>query len=239
MQVKDKGLVLQSIKYADKKNIIRLFTREHGVVTCMARISKSNNSKIKPATLMNMNLVDIEFIHKQNKDIQVLTEANCLHIYSSIHKDIHKLSILQFINEVLSKTVKEQGPQAELFDFVFRSLVQLDLMSEAVTNFHHYFLIELLKHFGFEPVNNFDAEEKYFDCREGRFSGVEFPGPIGLNAHSSELLSKALNTDILHQKLNNAQRADLLESLLSYYRFHIPGFNELKCLDVLKEIANA
>lgn len=188
---------------------------------------------------MNMNLVDMEFIHKQNKEIQLLTEANCLHIYSSIHTDIHKLSILQFINEVLSKTVKEQGPQAELFDFVWHSLVQLDLMDGSVTNFHHYFLIELLKYFGFEPVNNFDAEERYFDCREGKFCGVEFPGPIGLNAQSSELLSKALEADILHQKLSNAQRADLLESLLSYYRFHIPGFNELKCLEVLKEIANA
>lgn len=188
---------------------------------------------------MNMNLVDIEFIHKQNKEIQLLTEANCLHIYSSIHKDIHKLSILQFINEVLSKTVKEQGPQAELFDFVWESLVHLDVMDGSVTNFHHYFLIELLKYFGFEPVNNFDAEEKYFDCREGKFCGVEFPGPIGLNAQSSELLSKALKADILEQRLSNAQRADLLESLLSYYRIHIPGFNELKCLDVLKEIANA
>jgi DNA repair protein RecO (recombination protein O) len=239
MQVKDKGLVLQSIKYADKKNIIKLFTRDHGVVTCMARISRSNTSKVKPSTLMNMNLVEVEFILKQNKEIQILTEANSLHIYTSIHTDLHKLSILQFINEILTKTVKEQAPQSELFDFVWHSLMQLDMMNTPVSNFHHYFLIELLKYFGFEPSDNFDAEEKYFDCREGKFSGVEFPGPIGLNEQSSELLSRALRTDVLHQKLSNSQRADLLESLLSYYRFHIPGFNELKCLEVLKEIASA
>ena len=239
MQVKDNGLVLQSIKYADKKNIIKLFTKHHGVVTCLARVSKSNSSKLKPSALMNMNLVEMEFIHKQNKEIQILTEVNCLHIYSSIHKDIHKLSILQFINEVLTKTVKEQGPQEELFDFVWYSLVQLDEMTEPIANFHHYFLIQLLQYFGFEPVNNFDNDNLYFDCREGRFCGVEFPGPIGLNAYSSELLHKALSSDLLHLKLSNAQRTDLLESILTYYRIHIPGFNELKCLDVLKEIASA
>lgn len=239
MQVKDKGLVLQSIKYADKKNIIKLFTKQHGIVTCLARISRSNSSKVKPSTLMNMNLVEMEFILKQNKEIQLLTEANCLHIYTSIHKDLHKLSILQFINEVLTKTVKEQAPQEELFEFVWHSLVQLDLMEESVSNFHHYFLIELLKYFGFDPVNNYDADNLYFDCREGKFSGVEFPGPLGLNEASSQLLSAALGSDIIRLKLNNAQRADLLESLLSYYRVHVPGFNDLKCLDVLKEIAGA
>lgn len=188
---------------------------------------------------MNMNLVEMEFVLKQNKEIQLLTEANCIHIYSSIHKDMHKLSILQFINEVLTKTVREQAPQEDLFDFVWDSLVQLDTMNESVSNFHHYFLIELLKYFGFDPVNNFDDDNKYFDCREGKFSGVEFPGPLGLNEFSSALLNKALSSDIITLKLNNAQRSDLLESLLSYYRIHIPGFNELKCLEILKEIASA
>jgi len=239
MQVKDKGLVLQSIKYADKKSIIKFFTKQHGVVTCLARISKSNSSKLKPSALMNMNLVEMEFILKQNKEIQVLTEVNCLHIYTSIHKDIHKLSILQFINEVLTKTIKEQDAQAELFDFVWYSLVQLDEMNEPVANFHHYFLIELLQFFGFEPTNNYDSENKYFDCREGRFCGVEFPGPIGLNEYNSELLHRSLSSNLLHLKLSNAQRTDLLDSILTYYRIHIPGFNELKCLDVLKEIASA
>ncbi len=239
MQVKDKGLVLQTIKYADKKNIVKLFTKQHGLITCLARVSKSNSSKVRPSTLMNMNLVEMEFIHKQNKEIQLLTEVNCIHIYTSIHKDIHKLSIVQFINEVLTKTVKEQGAQEELFDFVWHSLVQLDAMQGPVANFHHYFLLELLKYFGFEPANNYDADNKYFDCREGKFCGVEFPGPIGLNERSSELFSKALSVDIIHVKMSNAQRTDLLESILSYYRFHIPGFAELKCLEVLKEIAGA
>lgn len=239
MQVKDQAVVLQSIKYADKKNIVKFFTKNHGIVTCLARISKSNSSKLKPSGLMNMNLVEIEFIHKQNKEIQVLTEVNCIHIYNSIHKHIHKLSILQFINEVLSKTVKEHEAQTELFNFVWHSLINLDEMNESVANFHHYFLIELLQYFGFEPHNNFDANNLYFDCREGKFCGVEFPGPIGLNKYSSEVLHNALSTDLLHQKLNNAQRADLLESLLTYYRIHIPGFNELKSLAILKEIASA
>lgn len=239
MNVKDIGLVLQNIKYADKKNIIKVFTKQHGLITCLARVSKSNSSKIRPSNLMNMNLVEIEFNLKQNKDIQLLTEVNCYYVYDSIHKNIHKLSIVQFINEVLNKTVKEQSAQEELFEFVSESLIQLDGMMGSVSNFHHYFLIDLLKHFGFEPSNNYDQYNKYFDCREGKFCPVEFPGPIGLNEKSSELLSMALSSDLVSSKLNNAQRSDLLESILSYYRFHIPGFNDLKCLEVLKEVTSA
>ena len=36
--------------------------------------------------------------------------------------------------------------------------------------------------------------------------------------------------------LSNLQRQQLLEILLAYYRLHIPGFNDIKSLEVLKEV---
>lgn len=239
MQLKDKAIVLQCIKYADKKVIAKFFTKQHGVITCMARVSNTPSSKIKSAALMPMNIVDIEVLAKENKDMQVLTEINCAYIYTTIHTNFSKLSIFQFINEVLNKTVKEQITQTELFDFISQNFIYLDETNEVIAHFHHYFLLQLLNYFGIDPINNFDSHHLYFDCREGKFTSIEFPNPIGLSKESSALLSHALSTNLLAEKLSNAQRTDLLESILAYYKVHIPGFNDVKCLDVLKEISLA
>lgn len=237
MQLKDKALVLQSIKYADKKHIIKLFTREHGLLSCMARLSNSPSSRLKPSSLMVMNLIDVEISKKENKDIQLLSEANCYFIYTSIHSDFKKLSVIQFINEVLSKTLKDQTSQPELFDFINDGLIYLNDSEENISNFHLYFLLRLLEFFGIEPINNFDTTNKYFDCREGKFSPVELGYPMGLNEVNSDLFSKALAVNLLTEKLSNNQRTNLLESILAYYKMHLPGFNDVRSLEVLKEIS--
>lgn len=239
MQIKDKALVLQSIKYADKKHILKLFTREHGLVSCMARLSNSSSSKLKPSSVMVMNLIDAEIIKKENKDVQLLVEANCSFIYTNIHSDFKKLSIIQFINEILNKTLKDQTSQPELFDFISNSLVYLNDAEENISNFHLYFFLKILEFFGIEPINNFDQINKFFDCREGKFSPIELAQPLGLNENDSLLFSRSLNTNLLTQKLSNTERSHLLESIISYYKMHMPGFNEVKSLEVLKEIATS
>lgn len=236
MQLKDKAIVLHSIKFADKKHIIKLFTREHGLLTCMARLSNSPSSKLKPSSLMVMNLIDAEISKKENKDIQLLLEANCYFIYTNIHTDFKKLSIAQFINEILNKTLKDQTSQPELFDFINESLIYLNDSETNTSNFHLYFLMKLLEFFGIEPINNFNSINAFFDCREGKFSPIELGYPLGLNELNSELFSKSLSSNLLSEKITNTQRANILDSILAYYKMHLPGFNDVRSLDVLKEI---
>ncbi|MFO0358190.1 MAG: DNA repair protein RecO [Sphingobacteriaceae bacterium] len=239
MQIKDKAIVLQCIKYADKKHIVKLFTREHGLVTCMARVSNSPSSKIRSSSLMSLNLIEAEINKKESKEMQLLTEASCYYIYTTIHSDFKKLSVVQFINEVLQKTLKDQTSQPELFDFISNSLIYLNETEANISNFHHYFLLTILEFFGIEPINNFDATNKFFDCREGKFTPYELAYPLGLNEISSVIFSRSLSVNVVKEKLSNSERSNLLDSILAYYKIHLPGFNDVKSLEVLKEIALA
>ncbi len=236
MQVKDKAIVLQCTKYDDKKYIIKLFTELHGIVTCYARVSSKYSSKIKKAAILPLTQIDVELIVKQNKDIQQLNEISCNYIYTDLNKNIKKISIAQFINEILNKTLKEHAGNAHLFEFIINSLRFLNETENNFINFHHYFIIELLSHLGIEPINNYSALNKYFDCREGRFCEHQLAFPLGLNEVQSQLLYNSLSNNIIEQTLSNTERKELLESLLAYYRFHVPGFTELKSIEVLKEV---
>lgn len=236
MRVSDKAIILQSIKYGDKKYILKLFTRQNGLVTAAASVGKSPSSKIKPASIMPLNLMDIEIILKQNKEIHQLTEASCYHICTDISTSLSKLSIAQFLNEILIKSLKEQTGNVHLYELIETCFKFLNDMESGFENLHLYFMIELTKYLGFEPQNNYCAQALYFDCREGQFSSQSLAMPLGLNKEDSFLFSEFLKINCLREKITNSQRQNILEGLLAYYMLHIPGFTQIRSLEVLKEV---
>ena len=236
MRVSDKAIVLQAIKYADKKLILKLFSRHNGLLTVAVAVGNSAASKIKPGVIFPLNLLDIELIKKQNSDVHRLTEAACYYINTGISNSISKLSIAQFLNEILIKSIKEHCSNSHLFDFIEGCLKYLNESDNEHINLHVYFLIELTKYLGIEPNNNYSKVNSFFDCREGQFSNVSLSFPLGFDSEDSLLFSEALKVNCLTEKLSNQQRHKLLEILIAYYQMHIPGFNRIKSLEVLKEV---
>src|SRR5688572_4977666 len=113
MLVKTEGIILQNTKYADKKLILKIFTKQYGLLTFNAIAGKSPSSKVKIATTLPMQYVEISFVLKQNRDVHQLTEASLLYVYDDITRNYNKLSTTQFLNEVLTKCIKEQSSNEE------------------------------------------------------------------------------------------------------------------------------
>jgi len=235
MRISDKAIILQSTRYGDKKYILKLYTQHNGLLTAAAIVGKSS-SAIKPSSILPLNLMDIELVLKQNKEIHQLTEASCYSINTHISDSLSKLSIAQFLNEVLIKSLKEQTGNAHLFEFIETCFKFLNDADKEFENLHLYFMIELTRYLGFEPQNNHSELYRYFDCREGQFSSYSLALPLGLNKDDSLLFSEFLKINALHEKISNNQRQVILESLLAYYSLHVPSFGHLKSLDVLKEV---
>ncbi|MCE3228331.1 MAG: repair protein RecO [Bacteroidetes bacterium] len=240
MRVTDKAIVLQTVRYGDKKNILRLFTRDHGLVSVTCILGNSPNAKIKSSAVLPLSLLDVELITKQNKDVQQLTEASCYYVTTNISSSISKLSIAQFLNEILLKLLKEQAANASLYDFIENCFKFLNESEDDHMNLHVYFLMELTKYLGIEPSNNYSSSyNAYFDCRDGQFTSTSLAFPLGLDKDDSILFSEFLKINCLNEKLSNYQRQKLVSILIAYYQMHMPGFNEVKSLEVLREVVTA
>ncbi len=235
MRVSDKAIVLQAIKHGDKKFILKIYTRNHGMITVAAHAGNSATSKIKTSSILPLSLMDVELVVKQNKEIYQLTEASCYYVNTGISHSITKLSIAQFLNEILIKTLKEQSSNSHVYEFIETCIKFLNDTDECI-NLHLYFLSEFTKYLGFAPQNNYTVHTPYFDCREGHFSSVGLTMPLGLNKEDSFLFSEFLKINSLKTSITNIQRQLLLEILLAYYKLHVPGFNEVKSLEVLREV---
>jgi DNA repair protein RecO (recombination protein O) len=236
MLVKTEGIVLRNIKYADKKIISKIFTRDFGLVSTNAITGNSPSSKIKSSSILPLHQLEIAFTNRQNKEVQQLTEARCTYIYTDLLQDYNKLAIAQFLNEVLSKCIKEHIPNEAMFDFIIGAYRWLNEEKENTNDFHIYFLFELSRFLGFEPHNTHSEHCPYFDTREGKFSEHSMSFPMGLDKQQSITFLKLFDEDLIHKKFSRAERAELLECLIAYYKMQVANFGELKSLNVLKEL---
>ncbi len=239
MLTKEKAIVINKTQLAEKKCIVKLFTFNHGFIESVCFASNSPSSKVKTNTLWPLSLIDVELVIRQNKEIHQLKETQPYFISTSTNSSLLKLNVVQLISEILSKTIKVQHGNKELYRFIEELIIQIDQRNESeLSNVINYFLIELTTYLGIEPQNNFSSLDSYFDCRAGEFTKYGLVMPLGFDAKLSETLSICLKHNTLDLKLNTAARKDLIDGLLAYYGFHIPNFGHIKSLDIVRELMN-
>jgi DNA repair protein RecO (recombination protein O) len=237
MRISDRAVVLRVVKHGDSKRIIRLFSLRYGTLNVMTRVSKNPSSRVRTAVIMPLHFIEAVIILRSNRDIHQLTEAVCYRSGPEIYSSSSRLQVAQFINEVLLKALTEQPANPELFRFIESSLAGLADPDCNLRDVHLHFMKGLAEGLGFAPQNNFDADNRFFDCREGRFSTESFPFPLGLNEKESELMAQFLSTPAGGGQFSKEQRKELLQALLAYFAMHVPAFQGLRSPDVLQEIS--
>ena len=158
-------------------------------------------------------------------------------LYSTLHSNIQKSSIIIFLSEILNSIFKEEAEvNKSLFKFLVNTLSWYDQV-ETCNNFHIKFLIELSRFIGFYPnINN--ENHLFFDLELGSTSETM---PIGINISGSDLslFKKFLGTnfeDLNLMKLNNATRVRILNYIINYYSLHLQLFKTPKSINVFNEI---
>ena len=239
MLAKTVAIVLKTIKYNDNKLIAKIYTREFGLKTFFIPVSRSSKSKLKQALLQNLTQLSIECESRENKQFATLKEISCNYHYLDLPLNVYKSSIASFLNEVILNCIKEEEKNETIFDFITFSFQWLDHAEEHYTNFHLYFLIELTRHLGFYPQNNYSAKLQYFDLQNGAFCEEAPLHANYLMGENARLFSDLLMLDVKNLRLFNISKQErdfILIDLIQYYRLHISNFKDLKTLSVLKEV---
>ena len=238
MLVNTKAIVLTSLKYGEADIIVKCFTEEGVKTYLLKRILKSKSKKINIAYFQPLTQLNLTAVHNKKGNLNSIREAKTRYIYQSIPVDIYKQAIVFFLAEVLSYTLQEEEKNPNLFQYIETTLVWLD-SHDNTANFHLLFLLNLTKHLGFYPKVKKEST-LYFNLLEGNFTNTK---PLSKFVSGKNLiLFKSLigtNFDVIERlQLNSKSRIILIDILLEYYEFHLPGFKKPKSLQVLKEVFN-
>lgn len=235
MDATTKAIVLSSIKYADYDIIVKCYT-ELGIKSYLVkRIFKQKKGKLSPAFFQPLTQLEITANYNPNKTLHFIKEANVSYSYTTIFADVAKQTIAVFLSEVLTKTLREEETNQQLFTYLETAFIWLD-MHNMSANFHLLFLMNLTKYLGFYPEKDIDS--LYFDLENGKFSNQLISNHYisGENLMYFRMLL-GTNFDVLHElKFNKKVRQNILEILIQYFQLHLPGFSKPKSLEVLKAV---
>jgi DNA repair protein RecO (recombination protein O) len=132
---KNSKAVLTNLKAKDGK----------GTATLEVNGVKKPKAKIPMNILQPLHLLEMVVYHKTNSQIQRVAEGRAMPIFKSIPYDVVKNTIIQFLNEVLYKSIRQQQTDENLFDFIYNAISWLDETDKPSVNFHLAFLLKLSK----------------------------------------------------------------------------------------------
>lgn len=233
MQLKSQAVVLQALKHQDSTLVLKLFTREKGLITCF---TKHNTSKKKRTVKWQLlDVVELDLVHSNNNDFYGIKEASYAFKHTGRYFDPYKLSMSYFVAETLLKALSERNiSYPELYAFTLESLENLE-QTNNIALYPIDFMLRMADIMGIRPKV---VEGGYiFNLSEGTIDIK----PVGLQSVSTDevvMLGTYIRKGIFEQVPGKDQRSRMLQLLLDFYKYHLPGFIEIKSLTVLKEVLN-
>lgn len=239
MIVTTKGIVLRAIKYSETSLICDIYTESMGLQSYIVSGVRKKRAKISASLLQVMSMIEMVAYHKNNRELNRITEVKAAYVYQEMPFDVVKGSVGLFMAELVQKTIKEHEENTPLFDFLWKAFTELDQTQNSISNYHIGFMAQLTQFLGFMIDDNYSSNMPYFDVKEGRFRSIRIMNHDGLNMELSEALFAFCQLPLTENYKIPIKREDrrvLIKRLMRFYQYRIENFQELNSFAVLQEI---
>ncbi len=227
-----RAIVLKTFAHGDGTVILKAWTSQAGLRSYVVRISKKNG--ISAAAIQPLNRVELVADERADRELQSVRELRVSRPYINLHRDPERGAIALFVQEVLHRVLRAEAADPSLDHFLHEALEAMDTVDD-LRCFPHVFLIKLSGHLGFMPEMPEEGED-HFDLQEGCFLRADAPHNHTMGPLLSTVFIELLGRDLLHSHgsvIPTAQRRELLDHLLLYFRLHVDGLGELRSPAVL------
>jgi DNA repair protein RecO (recombination protein O) len=235
MLVHVKAIALRAIEHGDRTFILKAWTSHAGARSYLVRAGGKRGSAM--AALQPLSRIEVVADERPDRDLHQARELRVEEPYARLHTEPLRAAIALFAQELFCRVLRTETADHEL-DRELRSILSAMDAADHLRWLPHQIMIALTGPLGFRPQQP-EPGETHFDLQEGRF----------LNAHGQHLhllsppLSTALAQLLAHpigqdpeSPLSSAQRKDLLDRLLLYYRLHLEGMGEMRSPSVLHAV---
>ncbi|MCB0428919.1 MAG: DNA repair protein RecO [Flavobacteriales bacterium] len=232
------AIVLNSIRFQENKLITRVLTEDLGMRSVISSRGNAKSNRNK-GLLQPLSILEISFSLREKSQLHHIREVQNAHPLLTLQQDPIKISLALFTAELLHKALREEATSPQLFRFVRQTIIDLDDAPGVSSSFIIGFPLGLMRHLGIQPHNNRTEDAPYFHLEEGEFFRHPASSPDAPTREESLVLSEmleALPGDVVFNTIGRPMRKRLTAILLSYLRFHRPGFGELRSYQVLEQV---
>ena len=150
MIVRTDAVVLHAFDYGETSKIVRLLTRQHGVIGVMARGARRPTSTFG-STLQPTSYVQAVYYHRPQRGLQTLKETSHAVRFKRLTADLERLTLGLRVVEVARSVVEEGEAHPLALDLVAGALVHVDEAEESAANAVPWLQLHLASLLGFAP----------------------------------------------------------------------------------------
>ena len=225
------AIVLRVTDYNDRDALLTVLSRNHGKLTIKARgLRRKNSPLVAPCQLLAFG----EFTLFEYKGQYTVNEAHSIELFSSLRRDLTKLSLGTYFAQVAEVISQEDMPNPELQSLLLNSLFALAKLDVGEAKIKAVFELRGACLAGYMPdlfgchncgnqdPDRFDISEGVLECHTCRSvgGGIRMPVTGGVLeamryiclCDPKRLLSFEIGTENL-EKLSNLAEAYLLTQL--------------------------
>lgn len=187
MYLNTKGLVIRVTPYNDTDAILSVLTPNHGKLSVKARgLRRKNSPLIAPCQL----LAYAEFTLFEYRGMYTVNEAASIELFSSLRKDLQKLSLGSYFAQAAETMSQEDLPNPDLLSLVLNCLYALSKLGLPEAMVKSVFELRSACLCGYAPdlygcyrcgcdyPDRFDITEGRLECgpcRDSQSSGLRMP----------------------------------------------------------------
>ena len=246
MLIATNAIVLKRIPYSDTSLICRLFTKDRGKVTILAkgawRPKKSTGALLEP-----ISHIHIQYYHKNSRDIQILKDASFIQHYSALRNSLNRIILGLAVVEMIDKATQDGNPHPVLYRLSWRVLEKLNNEDQNYWGIFAFFLYHLSLRLGFMPnlsnCNKCNSKmiKGGIDKSTGELvcSDCFVHNENQLNTLTSLNILTSLHLNELNVLLRSRKEIiDSIRLLDTFLSYHIEGLKKVKSMEMVRSILN-
>lgn len=155
--ITDTGFILRKIPYSESSLILKAYTREHGLVSFMAKGAKRQKSRLHGLLEPVVHLQFLFPAHSRG-DMRILADVALLRDHPGVREDIVKQALAQACGEVLLKYMPDEARAPDFHDGLLKVMGQLEAapaLRRALEVIFAGYLLDFCRLSGFQPQFRF------------------------------------------------------------------------------------
>lgn len=240
MLIKTRGIALHHTNYGETSVIAQVYTEEKGLQSYIISGVRAAKPRVPASLLQPLTLLDmVAYWREGERRLYRTKELRAAYTFERVPFELPRGAVALFAAEVTLRALRESEAPPDLFPFVERFVVYLDVTPHALANLPAYFLLEMCGYLGVRPESPDFGGPYYFDQTQGYF----VPEPPDhfryADPEASALLARLSRVGIedVHEVASTRQaRSEAIVALLDYLRGHFERFGGVTSHRVLADL---
>ena len=227
MKNKDIGILIGKKNYSESSLILTFYTELNGLSSFIFK-----GARKKKLAIFHLGIYELTFFKRAESELGIINALDVAFPLSDIYTNPQKTILCFFIADVLKQTLKVEGGDALVFNFLREKICLLEVQSDLYT-FPLEFLTGLIANLGYLP--HFEEDNApYFDLQKGVFTAVESPYSYLVEEQTAQQLKTYFEGNYL-QSFEKETTKKSLQLMIDYYRIHVPNFRIEVSLGIIKD----